>query len=345
VNAVSELLRLEHLAVSLPGPRGPVDVLTDVSLSAAAGEIVGIAGESGSGKSMTGRALLGLLPDGAQVRGRLEFDGEDLLTLPVRRRQAVRGGDIAMVFQDPTASLHPMLTIGTQLTEHMRRHLGLSKKAAWSRAAELLQEVRLPDPEAALRGFPHQFSGGMRQRIAIAAALAAEPRVLVADEPTTALDVTVQAGILHLFDRLAGERGLTVLFITHDLGVLAALAQRTYVFYAGRVAETGTTADLLTDSRHPYTTALLSARPEVTGDGRAVELTPIPGAPVNAASAPPGCPFAPRCVDRVEGCSTAAPPLVPVPSRASVPDPRHLAACLVHAPAGPNPLATVEVTR
>ncbi|WP_432564059.1 ABC transporter ATP-binding protein [Kineococcus sp. SYSU DK003] len=336
------LLQLEHLAVDLPGPAGPVDVLTDVTLSAGAGEIVGIAGESGSGKSMTGRALLGLLPDGARVSGRAEFDGRDLLALPARQRRAVRGGEIAMVFQDPTASLHPMLTVGTQLTEHMRRHLGLSKKAASARAAELLEEVRLPDPDAALRAFPHQFSGGMRQRIAIAAALAAEPRVLVADEPTTALDVTVQAGILHLFDRLARERGLTVLFITHDLGVLAALARRTYVFYAGRIAETGPTADLLRDSRHPYTTALLSARPEVSEDGRTVDLVPIPGIPVNAASAPAGCPFAPRCADRVDACTSAAPPLAPVPARDRSADPRHRAACLVHAPATPQ---TVEVTR
>ncbi|WP_432486737.1 ABC transporter ATP-binding protein [Kineococcus sp. SYSU DK018] len=324
------LLNLDHVGVSLPGAAGRVDVLSDVSLTAEAGEVVGIAGESGSGKSMTGRALLGLLPDGAEVRGRVELGGRDLLSVPARERRALRGGRIAMVFQDPTAALHPMLTVGSQLTEHMRRHLGLSKRDATTRARDLLTEVRIPDPGRALHSFPHQFSGGMRQRIAIAIALAADPQVLVADEPTTALDVTVQAGILHLFDRLARERGLTVLFITHDLGVLAALAHRTYVFYAGRVAETGRTADLLRSSRHPYTTALLSARPEVSEGGEPGELRPIAGVPASAVTAPPGCPFAPRCPDRVEACGSAPPPLVRVPR---TDDPQHLAACVVHSPA------------
>ncbi|MFD0662257.1 ABC transporter ATP-binding protein [Thermocatellispora tengchongensis] len=253
----AELLRVERLAVTLRGPRGPVPILTDVTLSASAGEIVGIAGESGSGKSMTARALLGLLPRGAEVSGTMLFQGRDLSTLDRRGRQRVRGAGIAMVFQDPTAALHPMLSIGRQLTEHMRAHLGVSRREAAKRAVELLDQVRIPNAAKVLRAYPHQFSGGQLQRIAIASALAARPRLLIADEPTTALDVTVQAGILALLESLRAEMGLGVLFVTHDLGVLAALASRTYVYYAGRIVETGPTAGLLRAPRHPYTRALL----------------------------------------------------------------------------------------
>lgn len=336
----SPLLTLDGLGVSLPSVHGPVDVLSDVSLTVGRGEIVGVAGESGSGKSMTGRALLNLLPDGATTRGSIEFDGTQMSTLDRKGWQKVRGGEIAMVFQDPTAALHPMLTVGSQLTEHMRVHLGLSKSDAKARAVELLDQVRIPDPKSALKNYPHQFSGGMRQRIAIAIALAAKPKLLIADEPTTALDVTVQAGILHLFHQLAREMDLSVVFITHDLGVLAALAQRTYVFYAGRVLETAPTEELLRGSRHPYTSALLRARPETSDvDGARSELTPIPGQPVTAATAPEGCPFAPRCDHRVDACAPQVPPLVRVPaiSDLPMPSPRHLAACAVHSPARATP--------
>lgn len=331
------LLTLDGLGVSLPSVDGPFDVLADVNLSVGRGEIVGIAGESGSGKSMTGRALLGLLPDGASTRGSITFDGRDLNSLDRKGWQKLRGGEIAMVFQDPTAALHPMLTIGSQLTEHMRVHLGLSKSAAKSRAVELLDQVRIPDPRNALKNYPHQFSGGMRQRIAIAIALAAQPKLVIADEPTTALDVTVQAGILHLFQRLSREMDLSVMFITHDLGVLAALAERTYVFYAGRVLETAPTEELLRNPRHPYTSALLKARPETSDlDGVRSALTPIKGQPVTASTAPAGCPFAPRCNDAEEVCTAAVPPLVRVPRSEDldIPSVHHLAACAVHSPAG-----------
>lgn len=293
------VLEIESLRMTLPGP---VPILTDVSLTVGRGEIVGIAGESGSGKSMTARALLDLLPAGAEVSGTLRFDGAVLDHRDRRAMHAVRGHGIAMVFQDPASALHPMLTIGSQLTEHMRVHLGLSRRAARMRAVELLEQVRLPNPEKALRGYPHQFSGGQLQRIAIASALAAKPRLLIADEPTTALDVTVQAGILALLDSLRAEMDLAVLFITHDLGVLASLAARTCVFYAGRVVETGTTAEVLRNPRHPYTEALLAARPEQQDRARS-----LAGRAVSAADAPAGCPFAPRCPDRVDACTRTEP--------------------------------------
>jgi|tagenome__1003787_1003787.scaffolds.fasta_scaffold20988821_6 oligopeptide/dipeptide ABC transporter ATP-binding protein len=329
------LLTMSHVGVSLPGLHAPVDVLSDVSLDVDPGEIVGIAGESGSGKSMTGRALLGLLPDGATVRGSIRYGDRDLAALKGKAWQQIRGREIAMIFQDPTAALHPMLSVGAQLTEHMRLHLDLSKKAARARAVELLEQVRIPDPVRALKSFPHQFSGGMRQRLAIAIALAGEPKLLIADEPTTALDVTVQAGILRLLDRLARELDLSVLFITHDLGVLAALAHRTYVFYAGRIMETAPTQELLLRARHPYTKALLTARPETADvEGRPVALRPIPGQPVTASSAPPGCPFHPRCPDRVAACDQPIPVLAQVPVHlVDSAELGHLAACHVHAPA------------
>ncbi|MGY2066726.1 ABC transporter ATP-binding protein [Blastococcus sp. SYSU DS0619] len=338
---MGELLSMSGVGVSLPGLHRPVDVLKDVTLDVDPGEIVGIAGESGSGKSMTGRALLGLLPDGARVRGSIVFEGTDLAAGSGKAFRKVRGRRIAMVFQDSTAALHPMLTVGTQLTEHMRRHLGLNRRDANARAVQLMEQVRIPDPARALRSYPHQFSGGMRQRIAIAIALAAEPALLIADEPTTALDVTVQAGILQLFDRLVREMDLSIMFITHDLGVLAALANRTYVFYAGRVMETGPTEELLLRAKHPYTGALLSARPETADTGgEPVPLRPIPGQPATAASSPPGCPFHPRCPDRVAVCDQVTPPLVQVSAtRVGTREAAHAAACHVHAPAARVPVA------
>ncbi len=226
-----------------------------------------------------------------------------------------------MVSQDPSASLHPILTIGTQLTEHMRHHLGVSKSEANSRAAELLDTVRIPDPEQALGSYPGQFSGGMRQRIAIAIALAAEPRLLVADEPTTALDVTVQAGILRLLDRLCRERDLSVIVITHDLGVMSALARRVYVMYAGRLSEAGHTARLLTRPRHPYTRGLLDALPHPEA-GQAA-LVPIGGTPPSLGAVPGGCPFHPRCAYAQASCQETRPEAV----QASGETAPHLLAC------------------
>jgi oligopeptide/dipeptide ABC transporter ATP-binding protein len=301
------LLQTSWLSVTLRGQAGPLPVIKGLDLRVERGEIVGLAGESGSGKSLTALTLLNLLPAGAHVDGSIRFDGTELTGLDRRGWQGVRGSGIAMVFQDSSAALHPMLTVGVQLTEHMRFALGLTKAAARARAIELLEQVRIPQPERALRSYPHQFSGGMRQRIAIAIALACRPRLLIADEPTTALDVTVQAGILALFDELRREHDLAVLFITHDLGVLSSLTQRAYVFYAGRVMESGATTDVLNRPAHPYTSALLGARPHGLSTTRTLQA--IPGVPVLPGEEPPGCPFEPRCRFAQDVCRSAVPPL------------------------------------
>ncbi|RDI75898.1 oligopeptide/dipeptide ABC transporter, ATP-binding protein, C-terminal domain [Gaiella occulta] len=319
------LLEVEGLCVQLPARGGAITVVDGVDYDVAEGEVFGVAGESGSGKTMSVLALIGLLPSGATASGRARFRGLDLLTLRGRAQRDVRGGGIGMVFQDPLTSLHPMLSIGQQIEEPIRQHLGVGRAAARKRAADLLEAVRLPDPERALRAFPHQFSGGMRQRVAIAIALAAEPELLIADEPTTALDVTVQAGIIRLLDALRRERGLSVVLITHDLGVMSAIADRVAVFYAGRVVETGPRDDLLQRPRHPYTRALLDAlpQPERSADH---PLVPIAGAPPAPAALPTGCAFHPRCAHSVAECEATVPPLVHDGARAyACPvDPFHL---------------------
>jgi oligopeptide transport system ATP-binding protein len=308
------VLAVEGLRVSLPTAGGLVTVVDGVDYDVEPGEVFGVAGESGSGKTMSMLALLGLLPAGAAVEGRAEFAGRDLLRLPRRTLRDVSGRDVAMVFQDPMTSLHPMLSVGRQLTEHVRRHLGLSRPAAGRRAVELLEDVRIPDPHSALRAYPHQFSGGMRQRIAIAIALACRPSLLIADEPTTALDVTVQAGILRLLDRLRREGGLSVVLITHDLGVLSSIADRVSIFYAGRVVESGGREDVLQRPRHPYTRALLDAlpHPEAPAD---TPLVAIHGTPPSPTRVPPGCAFHPRCPFAIESCTTDVPPLLAADGR------------------------------
>ena len=304
------LLQVEKLTVALPTKSGYHKAVDEVSFSLDAGEVLGIAGESGSGKTMTALCLFGLLPNGARTSGSIRLDGTELLQLSSRELRAIRGRQIAMVSQDPATALHPILPVGTQITEHMRYHLGVSKAEALSRAAELLRTVRIPDPDQALRSYPGQFSGGMRQRIAIAIALAAEPRLLVADEPTTALDVTVQAGILRLLDRLCRERGLAVIVITHDLGVMSATARRLCVLYAGRLAEAGPVSQLLGSPRHPYTRGLLDALPHPEGGG--APLIPIGGSPPSLGNVPAGCPFHPRCRYGVASCATDRPDPHPI---------------------------------
>ena len=332
------LLEVDGLRVLLPGAGGLLTVVDGVDYRVEEGEVFGVAGESGSGKTMSMLALLGVLPDGAAVEGHVSFDGRDLLALAAARRRVVAGRDrargvpdplasrppralggsrrrelagrdLAMVFQDPMTSLHPMLTIGRQLTEHVRLHLGFDRRAAESRALELLEQVRIPDGSEALRAYPHQFSGGMRQRIAIAIALACRPKLLIADEPTTALDVTVQAGILRLLDRLRRENDLAVILITHDLGVMSAIADRVSIFYAGRVVESGSRADVLRLPRHPYTRALLDAlpHPELRGNQ---PLVAIPGSPPSPGNIPPGCAFHPRCAFARDDCRLHVPELV-----------------------------------
>jgi len=308
-------LEVEGLRVRLPTPRGFATVVDGIDYHVEPAQVFGVAGESGSGKTMSMLALLGLLPPGAVVEGRAAFGGQDLLRLKSSDLRAVSGRDIGMVFQDPMTSLHPMLTIGQQLTEHMRRHLGLSRRAADDRAVELLDQVRIPGPRSALHAYPHQFSGGMRQRIAIAIALACRPKLLIADEPTTALDVTVQAGILRLLDRLRRENDLAVILITHDLGVMSAIADRVSIFYAGRVVESGVREDVLQRPRHPYTRSLLDAlpHPELRRDQ---PLVAIPGSPPSPGRIPPGCAFNPRCAYAREDCRVDVPELVASNGRA-----------------------------
>ncbi|MEP9364646.1 ABC transporter ATP-binding protein [Nocardioides sp. CN2-186] len=304
---MSALVEVEGLRVSLPGPNGPVTIVDGLDFTVEEGEIFGIAGESGSGKTMSALAMLRLLPPRAIVEGRIAYQGRELLALDNKSMRAVRGNEISMVFQDPMTSLHPMLTIGKSLTTQVRQHFGMSRAEARKRAIEMLAEVRIPDPEGALASYPHQFSGGMRQRIAIASALMCKPRLLIADEPTTALDVTVQAGVIRLLERLQRENGLSVILITHDLGVMSTAADRLTVMYAGRIVESGTTRRVLQDPWHPYTQGLLAAlpRPDRSDD----ELVPIPGSPPTPALLPAGCAFHPRCPKVVDACRTAVPPL------------------------------------
>jgi oligopeptide transport system ATP-binding protein len=322
------LLQVEGLTVQIRGEGGTVTIVDGVDYEVEERQIFGVAGESGSGKTISVLALLQLLPRGAQTSGRAAYRGRDLLTLSGRGLRQVRGRELAMVFQDPLTSLHPMMTIGRQLSEHVRYHEGLSKSAALARAQDLLGEVRLPDPERALDAFPHQFSGGMRQRVAIASALVTRPKLLIADEPTTALDVTVQAGILRLLDRLRREHGLSVILITHDLGVLSSIADHVSIFYAGRIVESGPTGELLGHPRHPYTRALLDALPHPEAEGRA-ELQAIPGLPPSPRNRPSGCAFHPRCAFALPACAESVPPCDPVsPTRrlACPPDPFSAAA-------------------
>ena len=305
------LLEVENLRVQIRGEHGTVTIVDGVDYAVEPGQVFGVAGESGSGKTISVLSLLQLLPRGSSTSGRAMYEGRDLLTLSGRSLRRVRGRELAMVFQDPMTSLHPMMTIGRQISEHVRYHEGASRQAALARATELLEQVRIPDPERALHAFPHQFSGGMRQRVAIAGALAARPKLLIADEPTTALDVTVQAGILRLLDRLRRENGLSVIMITHDLGVLSSIADHVSVFYAGRIVESGPTAELLSHPRHPYTRALLDALPHPEAEGRA-ELQAIPGLPPSPRHRPSGCAFHPRCPYATETSKEQVPPLVAI---------------------------------
>jgi oligopeptide transport system ATP-binding protein len=311
---VTALLEVEGLRVRLPTPSGFATIVDGVDYEVAPAQVFGVAGESGSGKTMSMLALLGLLPAGAVVEGRAIFGGKDLLRLSARDLREVSGRDIGMVFHDPMTSLHPMLSVGRQLTEHVRRHLGLGRSAATQRATDLLEQVRIPDPGSALRAYPHQFSGGMRQRIAIAIALACGPRLLIADEPTTALDVTVQAGILRLLDGLRHEHDLSVVLITHDLAVMSSIADRISIFYAGRVVESGPRDELLQQPRHPYTRALLDALPHPEA-ARDTPLIAIKGTPPSPQQIPTGCPYHPRCSYAIDVCTTDDPPLAPVDGR------------------------------
>jgi oligopeptide/dipeptide ABC transporter ATP-binding protein len=296
-------------------------VVRDVSFAVEPGEIVGLVGESGSGKTLTALSVAGLLPAAARTTGGKVFLGnENVLGLSERRRRALRGAGIAMIYQDPMTALNPLMTVGAQISEGLRAH-GVSRREARERTLEAIAEVRLPQPAATARRYPHQLSGGQRQRVMIAGALAMRPAVLIADEPTTALDVTVQQQILALVDDLRRRHSLGVLWITHDLGVLAQIADRVLVMYAGRIVETASTVDLFESPQHPYTAALLASIPPATGIDRG-PLPQIGGTPPELAALPAGCPFQPRCPQAEDRCQTVDPPLDSVASG-------HAAACLV----------------
>lgn len=288
---------------------GEVHAVNDVSFSLRPGELLGVVGESGSGKSVTMMSLLGLLPTPpADVRGgTVIFDGEDLLKVNAETLRSVRGGKIGFVFQDPMTSLNPVFTVGMQIMEPLRKHMGLNKKQAASRAQELLELVGIPDAQRRLDDYPHQFSGGMRQRVMIAIALACDPQVLIADEPTTALDVTIQAQILELMKDLRTKLGMAVIWITHDLGVIAGIADRVMVMYGGQVVEHAPVSELFRNPQHPYTRALLKTIPTISGE-RAARLTIIEGQPPLMTGAPTSCPFRERCDVALERCATENPP-------------------------------------
>ena len=319
---MSALLHVEGLSVRFPTTRGDVAALEDLSFEMREGETVALVGESGSGKSTAALALSRLIPEstGRVISGRVLFEGRDLLALPVQALREVRGRRIGMIFQDPMMALNPVFTIGWQLAEPLRQHFGLSQRAARDRAVELLGQVAIPAPEQRIDQYPHNLSGGMRQRVMIAMALACRPSLLIADEPTTALDVTVQAQVLSLIKTLKDELGTAVLLITHDLAVVWEIAQRVIVMYAGRKVEEGTAADVFDDPQHPYARELLRAAAFASGgDGR---LPEIPGTVPSPFDMPPGCRFAPRCESAREICRAVLPPL-----KSSAPG--HAAACVL----------------
>jgi oligopeptide/dipeptide ABC transporter ATP-binding protein len=307
------LLEVDDLRTYFRSRRGDVHAVDGISFSVDRGQTLGIVGESGCGKSVTALSILGLLSENARiVSGEVRFDGRDLTQLPKRELEDIRGSHIAMIFQDPMTSLNPTLTIGTQLTETMRRHLGYSKNEARTRAVELLEEVHIPNARKRLDDYPHRYSGGMRQRVMIAIALSCSPKLLIADEPTTALDVTVQAGILDLLEELRDEHEMSMIIITHDMGVVAESADEIAVMYAGQIVEYASAEELFDHPEHPYTEALLGALPQIEDeDVRHGRLTAIPGRPPDLVGLPDQCRFAPRCIyaDRHDGCTAHTPEL------------------------------------
>jgi len=320
------ILQAKNLRVEFRTRRGTLVAVDDVSFSVARGEVLGVVGESGAGKSLTGLAIMGLLePPGRLAAGEVWLEGQRIDRLPQAALRAIRGRRIGVVFQDPLGSLNPLFTIGEQLEETIRTHLGLAGKELRQRALALLAEVGIPAPQARFHHYPHQFSGGMRQRVVIALALAAEPILLIADEPTTALDVSMQAQIIALIKRVARERGAAVMLITHDMGVIAETADRVAVMYAGRIVEIGAVRDVLHAPRHPYTAGLMASIPRIAAGAGRSRLAQIEGAMPRLDAIPRGCPFHPRCPKRFERCLSSRPELMPAEEGQ--------AACWLHASA------------
>ena len=322
--AVSGLLRVQNLNVDFATAQGTVRAVRDVSFSIAQGEVLGLVGESGSGKSVSSLAILRLLPPQAQVSGRIEFGGEDLLTLPEAAMRDIRGAGISMIFQEPMTALNPVMRVGDQVAEAALAHARqprISKSEAWRAAIEALRTVAIPEPERRARDYPHQLSGGQRQRVMIAMAIVNRPQLLIADEPTTALDVTIQAQVLDLLNELRQKFALAMLFVSHDLAVVSQVSHRIAVMYAGSLVEMGTTEQVFHQPAHPYTRGLLRSVPTLRSD-RNQPLRTIEGTVPAIAAPPPGCDFEPRCEWRLPACSQALPSLVEVA-------PGHFARCPV----------------
>ncbi|WP_119388992.1 ABC transporter ATP-binding protein [Taklimakanibacter lacteus] len=308
--AAEAVLDIRNLVVEFPTRRGVLTAIRGIDLTIGRGEILGVVGESGAGKSLTGAAVIGLLESGGRIaEGEIHVCGRRIDQLPLREMQKLRGRTIGAIFQDPLTSLNPLLTVGDQLIETMRVHMPLSRAGAMARAVRLLQEVGIPSPELRIAQYPHQFSGGMRQRVVIALALCAEPELVIADEPTTALDVSIQAQITALLKRVCRDRGTAMMLITHDMGVIAETADRVAVMYAGRIVEIGPVASIIRAPRHPYTKGLIGSIPSLTQ--RSERLVQIDGSMPRLNAMPEGCAFHPRCRFAMAQCRRERPPLMP----------------------------------
>jgi peptide/nickel transport system ATP-binding protein len=330
------VLSVRDLKVGFPTRRGTLTAVDGISFDIAAGAVLGLVGESGAGKSLTGAAIIGLIePPGLILGGEVHLSGQRIDNLPAEAMRKVRGRRIGMVFQDPLTSLNPLYRIGDQIVETIRTHADVSAGAARERAVALLQEAGIQGAEARLDSYPHEFSGGMRQRVVLALALCAEPDLLIADEPTTALDVSIQAQIIALLKRLAQERGTAVLLITHDMGVIAEMADRVAVMYAGRIVEIGPVRDVVLNPHHPYTRGLMGAIPPVAA--RAPRLTQIPGAMPRLDAIPTGCAFHPRCAHAIDRCTIERPERMAVAATSE-------AACWLYAEPDAAPDATPDAT-
>src|SRR5918997_1644336 len=336
-NGGDTVLSVSDLRMSFRTYAGEVEAVRGVSFDLRRGETLAIVGESGSGKSVTAKSIMRLNPEANTIvrGGEILFEGQDILKLSEKRMQDIRGPKIAMVFQDPMTSLDPTMRVGRQITESLNEHLGLSGQRARERAVELLRLVGISNPEDRVKQYPHQFSGGMRQRVVIAIALACDPQILIADEPTTALDVTIQAQILELLRELQERLGMSVILITHDLGVVAHTAHRVAVMYAGKIVETGTLREIFYNPQMPYTWGLLTSIPLPTAD-RSQDLIPIPGSPPDMSDPPKGCPFTPRCPYAMQICAEEMPDYTTFSAE-------HRAACWLHHPMAPDVEPPVKV--
>lgn len=336
------LMEVKNLVTRFYTQEGIVYAVNDVSYELHEGETLGVVGESGSGKSVHALSIMRLIPTppGKIEDGQVIFHGRDLLKLSNEQMRLVRGAEIAMIFQDPMTSLNPVLTIGTQITEALKLHMGMNDRDATARAAELLGMVGIPDASRRLNNYPHQFSGGMRQRVMIAMALSCNPKLLIADEPTTALDVTIQAQILDLVKRLRDQLGMAIIWISHDLGVVAGIADTVQVMYGGRIVERGPSSEVFKDTRHPYTLGLLKSLPRHDKRQVGEKLVQIEGAPPDMRIPPKGCPFYARCPFRIAICEEEMPPLIPGPES----NPEHVKACWVDVRTG-QPLVQEEAQR